>query len=203
MSLRAEDVVFRPYQESDRDAIVNLIAQMWYPDDTAEDALEHAHFELDWHLNHQDHATVAELEDSFAGLIFSRSPKLELASDLADDIAGLKESLGEEHKMIQNIKWLQDEVDAEEHVKIHHPNETAGWLELLMVSPEIRGIGLGKTLFEMGIQHLADNGATHYRLLTDDGCDWKFYEHIQMTRLGAFPDEDDFNIYIYEKEIQH
>ncbi len=198
---RAKDVIYRPYHESDRDDIVSLIAKMWYPHVSDDLARQHGNFELDWHLAHQDHTVVARLDNKFAGLIFSRSPKLEHATDFAGDFNKLISKYPEDHPMITGINWLRDEVHAVESVKKTHPNVGTGWLELLMVSPEIRGIGLGKTLYKLGIENLANSGATHYRLLTDDDCDWTFYEHDKMTRLGAFPDKDNFNVYIYEKKI--
>ena len=198
---RADDVIYRPYQESDRPEIVDLIAKTWYPDVSEELAKEHANFELDWHLAHQDHTAVARLDDKFAGLIFSRSPELEKKTDFAGDFKNLIEKYTSDHPMIQNIAWLRDEVNAVESVKKSNPNEGRGWLELLMVSPEIRGIGLGKKLYKLGIENLAKQGAEYYRLLTDDNCDWTFYEHDNMKRLGAFPDEDNFNVYVYEKKI--
>ncbi len=199
---RANDVIYRPYQESDRPEIVDLIAKTWYPHVSDELAKEHANFELDWHLAHQDHTAVARLDDKFAGLIFSRSPELEKKTNFKDDFNRLIKKYDVNHPMIQNIGWLRDEVNAVENVKKANSNQGRGWLELLIVSPEIRGIGLGKKLYKIGIDNLAKQGATHYRLLTDDDCDWSFYEHDKMKRLGAFPNEDNFNVYVYEKEIK-
>ncbi len=201
MHPRAEDIIFRPYQESDRDEIVDLIAKTWYPDVDRELSLKRGNLELNWHLSHQDHTSIARIGDKLGGLIFSRSPKLTLKTNMMDDFKQLTEGLHQNDPVMEEVKWLLDEIEAIKSVDINHPNKTAGWLELLMVSPEVRGFGLGKKLYNQGIENLAKQGATHYRLLTDDDCDWAFYEHDNMIRLGAFPDEENFNVYVYEKEI--
>ncbi len=198
---RADDVIYRPYQESDRPEIVDLIAKTWYPDETRELSLKRGNLELDWHLAHQDHTSIARVGDKLGGLIFSRSPELTLKTNMMQDFKELTRELRDSDPVMQEVKWLLDEVEAIKSVDAKHPNKTAGWLELLMVSPEVRGFGLGKKLYNQGIEYLAKQGASHYRLLTDDNCDWSFYEHDNMKRLGAFPDEDNFNVYVYEKKI--
>ncbi len=198
---RADDVIYRPYQESDRDEIVDLIAKTWYPDEERQISLKRGNLELNWHLSHQDHTCIARVGDKLGGLIFSRSPKLTLATDMMHDFKQLTKGFQQSDPVVQEVQWLLDEVEAIKNVDAQHPNKTAGWLELLMVSPEVRGFGLGKILYNQGIEYLATQGATHYRLLTDDNCDWSFYEHDNMKRLGAFPDKDNFNVYVYEKKI--
>ncbi len=201
MLQRADDVIYRPYQESDRDEIVDLIAKTWYPNVERDLSLKRGNLELNWHLAHQDHTSVARVGDKLGGLIFARSPELTLKTDMMHDFMQLTKELCEDDPVMQEVKWLSDEVEAIKSVDARHPNSTAGWLELLIVSPEVRGFGLGKKLYNQGIEHLAKHGASHYRLLTDDDCDWSFYEHDNMTRLGAFADEDNFNVYVYEKKI--
>ncbi|MDO4807802.1 MAG: GNAT family N-acetyltransferase [Coriobacteriales bacterium] len=93
-------------------------------------------------------------------------------------------------------------------------SEDVGIIELLILAPEAQGTGVGRKLFEMGVSWLRERGALTVRLLTDDECDWGFYEHMGMHRAmsrlmpeveGSANTQDtdssedsDFYQYIYE-----
>lgn len=55
---------------------------------------------------------------------------------------------------------------------------------LLVVSSEARGLGLGRRLLDASRAYLRDQGAPMFHLVTDTGCDWQFYEHLGLERLG-------------------
>ena len=80
--------------------------------------------------------------------------------------------------------------------------EDVGVIELLILSPDARGVGIGRKLYEMGTAWLTERGATTVRLLTDDECNWQFYEHMGMRRAmernAPSSDNPDFRRYIYE-----
>lgn len=57
-------------------------------------------------------------------------------------------------------------------------------VQLLVVSPEARGLGLGRRLLDRARRYLHEQGATRYHLVTDTECDWGFYEHLGLRRLG-------------------
>ena len=82
--------------------------------------------------------------------------------------------------------------------------------ELLIVSPEARGLGIGRKLFDAVRDHLRGRGAAGFYLLTDDNCDVSFYDHMglrQEVRRRSevtWPDEEpgtDFGIYVYAERL--
>ena len=82
---------------------------------------------------------------------------------------------------------------------------SVGILQLLVLSPEARGLGLGRRLMQAGLSLIKAAGASRYRLSTDEGCDWQFYEHIGLTRIAEdtliLPDDDAaraFSYFVYE-----
>lgn len=57
-------------------------------------------------------------------------------------------------------------------------------LQLFIVSPEARGLGIGRRLFSTFLSHLRDAGARSYYLFTDTGCDYGFYDRHGLTRAA-------------------
>ena len=84
-------------------------------------------------------------------------------------------------------------------------------VKLLIVSPDAKGLGLGGKLFSAALEHLREAGAAGYHLLTDDSCDFGFYEHKGLTQAmrrrsraywpGVDPEKDEFYVYVYEQEL--
>ena len=89
--------------------------------------------------------------------------------------------------------------------------EVACVVKLLIVSPEARGLGLGRRLFDAVRSYLRERGAAGYHLLTDDSCDVSFYEHMGLARAmdrksevawpGGDPATDDFHVYVYSERL--
>ena len=83
---------------------------------------------------------------------------------------------------------------------------SAAELKLLIVSPAAQGLGVGGRLFSAARQ-AAHDAADGMFLLTDDSCDFSFYEHKGLTRMVTRPtlvdqlacpqDAAGFNLYVY------
>ena len=78
----------------------------------------------------------------------------------------------------------------------------AGEVVLIIVAPEARGKGVGRSLLHEGLSWLQEHGATDVRLVTDADCDWQLYEHLGMARLeqGEVPGTG-LGIYLYQARI--
>ena len=76
-------------------------------------------------------------------------------------------------------------------------------LKLLIVSPEARGMGMGKRLIQAVADHVREIGRDGFFLLTDDACDVGFYEHLGLCRQLEEPSraEPGLNLYVYSKEL--
>lgn len=54
---------------------------------------------------------------------------------------------------------------------------------VMIVDPQVKGKGLGRTLVQAGEDLLAKRGFESYYLLTDSSCDYGFYERLNMDKV--------------------
>jgi GNAT superfamily N-acetyltransferase len=73
----------------------------------------------------------------------------------------------------------------EKHLGTSNRHEGYGFLELLAVNPDSQGLGIGGMLFTRVENYLRSKGASALCLVTDDGCDWKFYQHKGLVRIAS------------------
>lgn len=57
-------------------------------------------------------------------------------------------------------------------------------LVFFAVDPNLKGIGIGKKLFNEAIEYFKDNSIDNFYLFTDTTCNFGFYEHKGMVRKG-------------------
>lgn len=76
-------------------------------------------------------------------------------------------------------------------------------IKLLIVSPDARGMGMGRRLVQTVGDHVRDIGRRGFFLLTDDACDVGFYEHLGLACQLEEPSraEPGLNLYVYSKEL--
>ncbi|MDM8270856.1 GNAT family N-acetyltransferase [Thermophilibacter provencensis] len=216
MSENVGELALRPFEERDFYPLVSLIAQTWLADFPGEPGELAATVELCDYLSHTTWSLVAERDGAPLGAVLlaekdgvvadadewrdrgsvaereaARSPEATLAMDL--EMAGVVEGAGL----------------ALDYEKAGAP-EAAAALKLLIVSPEARGLGLGRRLLDRVRAHLRERGAAGYYLLTDDNCDVSFYDHMGLTQElrrrseVTWPGEEpgaDFGIYVYSERL--
>jgi len=61
-----------------------------------------------------------------------------------------------------------------------------GEVTLLLVDTAYQGVGMGRALLEQGVAWLRAQGCTRIFLITDDSCDYRFYDHLGWTRAQEF-----------------
>ncbi|PLS27382.1 acetyltransferase, GNAT family [Bifidobacterium anseris] len=72
---------------------------------------------------------------------------------------------------------LEEDADVDE--------TTQAELELFMVSPAVRGMGVGGALWRQLLDALRVMGVRAFFLHTDSSCDYGFYDHKGLTRVAA------------------
>lgn len=108
-----------------------------------------------------------------------------------------------------DVAYLGLEKDFLDKAQQELGGDGVGIVELLILTPEARGAGIGRELFERGVMWLREHGAKTIRLITDDECNWGFYEHLGMRcamkrlmpeteGIETGDDTGDFYQYIYE-----
>ena len=61
---------------------------------------------------------------------------------------------------------------------------TQAELELFMVNPDVRGMGVGGALWRQLLAALRGHGVRAFFLNTDSSCDYGFYDHKGLTRVA-------------------
>lgn len=200
-------VTYRPFEEGDADALARLVARQWYGELKEAASLASGTDELCHHLARSTAGFVAVRDGALVGACLAHAGQpthAALWQGRAKENARLARDAGIDAHAPAAL--VDDEDALVEEVALALGEEATGYLELLIVSPAAQGLGVGRTLMGMGLDHLRDAGATRFRLVTDDGCDWQFYDHIGMRRVGerearATSEADGLRVYCYEGDL--
>jgi ribosomal protein S18 acetylase RimI-like enzyme len=82
-----------------------------------------------------------------------------------------------------------------------------GEIAFFAISKECRGMGIGKSLFNMALEYLKEEKVKSYYLYTDSTCNYGFYEHQGMVRCNEathdmpFKMKKEMKLYLYEGDI--
>ncbi len=105
-----------------------------------------------------------------------------------------------------DVDMLEEEAQLGDEYAASGQVGSAAELKLLIVSPAAQGLGVGGRLFSAAREE-AHKAAGGMFLLTDDSCDFSFYEHKGLTRkvtrrtqvdqLACPQDAAEFNLYVY------
>lgn len=108
------------------------------------------------------------------------------------------------------LAGIRKELELSSEFKLSGALESAAEFKLLVVSPEAKGLGVGKRLFLDATQRVQSAGAQGFYLLTDEGCDVGFYDHMglklaqhkstKIARPGTTR-KDDFRMYLYTRRF--
>lgn len=95
-----------------------------------------------------------------------------------------------------------------DELEVDDKNDCDGCLELFAISESCRGMGIGSTLLKHLYQHWHDNGAKRIYVLTDNTCDYSFYDNNGFSMVSHLNTEIRMNnepfsmdVYRYEKDI--
>ena len=216
MSENVAELTLRPFEERDFYPIVNLIAQTWLADFPGRPGELASIVELCDYLGHATWSLVAEKDDALLGVALLAEKDGEVAdADLwrargsAAEREANKDPLATRAMDLEMAGVVEGAGLALDYERTGAP-EAAAALKLLIVSPEARGLGVGKRLFNAVRERVRESGATGYYLLTDDNCDVSFYDHmglkqeLRRTSEVTWPGEEpgcDFGIYVYSERL--
>lgn len=193
------EVAMRPFGEGDFEAFASLIATMWHDGPDGDLARWQGSEELSHHLSHATWGVVAERGGMPLGLclVGEVRPAADPAPESGDAACGAPvdaPAWDDRHGGLLDAAAglsdaaVPDPLCAEEALLMGETlagdGAGVGVLQLLVVSPESRGLGLGRRLMAAGLDRMRAAGATRYRLSTDEACDWRFYEHLGLRRVA-------------------
>lgn len=201
--MQADEVHIRRLRRADYPALVELIRQTWYADQTDGDTGGHEpadrarRHSVAWRLAAIDahdclaratHAAVAEQNGRVLGVILGSVPakvtrmqilrhrwqQASLALPMLANRAG-RNGLREQLAILHADRALIQTTG----------NDYQAEIVLFLVSPEAKGQGVGGRLFAHMLDRFHALGIRQYFLFTDTTCDYGFYEHKGLQRAGV------------------
>ncbi|MDO4538332.1 MAG: GNAT family N-acetyltransferase [Coriobacteriales bacterium] len=181
----------REFMGGDFDAASRILGSTWHAHQGGRSHWQGAD-ELCAYLAKSDYGYVAVNDiGDLAGIILVRSPREEDHNETMrmhwlqqrTRLAAVANALGIDSRADAWV--LAKESALLEAYADKNEDEGAGELTLIIVTAEVRGMGVGRMLLREGLSWLEAHGCKTLRLLTDSECDWQLYEHLDMKRVAS------------------
>lgn len=180
-------VIFREYRDADYGALAEVIRETWNYDRfcSPKTAASIARVYLDSCLIQQTFTRVAEMDGIPVGVIMGkdiahhRCP-FSLRLKWLRSVAAL--ALSSEGRKVSRIFAHVEKMDQE--LLAACGRHYGGELAFFAVGKHCRGEGIGRALFQAVAEDMASRGISDFYLFTDTSCNYRFYEHMGMTRRG-------------------
>lgn len=183
-------VLYRPFEESDFDAIATILQADWH-NDSDNDGYNYleACADLCYCLSVSTFSQVACIDGKVRGISLARAG--------APDPAWAERWKRSEHDILGQLKQIDPglaaEYDAYVRAQIrinNHLLQQSGVshsdeITLLAVSSDTQGLGIGTVLLDAATSYVSSQGAGIVYLYTDTDCSWKFYERHNFKRLAC------------------
>ena len=186
--LEQGQVLYRPFKPDDFDDLADMAARTWFSELGEEGRRLVGAIYLADDLRRTTFSQVAVVDERPLGFILARAGAADPEAD-----AAWREVLEEVERELRELAPEEAErliADAELERRTYAEALNGCTCDkryefvLFIVASEARGLGLGRELFSRAEVYLADQGAREAYLETDDGCDWGFYEHRGLKRVG-------------------
>ena len=214
---QTEELTWRAFAPEDFERAAGLLGRTWLPEFPARAQRAASQIELAHYLARSTWSLVAERGDEILGavLLAERDREGIGGEDWAALEARLTDGAEGDPELAEAVRVEMDGVREEAALELEYLAAggagTDATIKLLIVSPDAKGLGIGGRLFSAALDRLRETGARGYHLLTDDSCDFGFYEHKglrrAMSRLsgaywpGVDPATDEFHVYVYDQEL--
>lgn len=179
-------VILRELKWSDLNALENVIRKTWDYDKfaTPETAGKLAKAYLSSCLANQTYTRVAEVNGVTAGVILGKNTEkhsLPVEVPLAAKLQPYARHFDlKEGREILNFYRDVDGID--DQLLKRCGKDYQGEVSLFALSPEYRGLGIGKKLFDCLLAYMKSQSIEDFYLYTDTSCNFGFYEHQGMKR---------------------
>lgn len=209
---RDYQVEYRPFEDSDFDALADILQKLWHEDHDSE---EYNHLEacedLTGSLMRSTCGVVAVLDGEPVGTMLAHAGE--------EDPVWIAHWTSENESYRQRMREM-DPVSFDDHIRFlglegrvnDGMAEEAGLtgaarFVLLIAREDVRGHGIGRGLFERAAQRMGELGETRAYLSTDTCSNWQLYEHLGLKRVAIYyakPDEQDVladEMYLYQLDF--
>lgn len=180
-------VTYRPIQKSDYPVLADLISDTWgYKKfSSPRTAFRMGMLYLRGCLADQTYSCVAEKRGTPVGLILGRGKKpgiKTLHHRLAQLPWILALLLSREGRSIARMFGGFSDIDS--NLLIDSGKQFDGELTLFVIRSDQRGAGIGNKLFGNFMNYLKSQCVKNFYLFTDTTCNYGFYEHKGLSRIG-------------------
>jgi GNAT superfamily N-acetyltransferase len=186
-------VSFRPYHPSDLDTCAQMAADAWpvvsvlVPDGSFA-RLMRGYVELG--RLPSTRCEVACISNRVVGLLSAQiRSEITLAHGLQTVLScaaiGMRAGLGRYGRIARPLALLRDGIVTGARVRKHMPKAGAV-IELLVVSSQHRGQGIGRALMDRFVTVARCKGARRIALHSDEMSGWGFYEKVGFRRWATF-----------------
>lgn len=200
----------RPYQETDFDALQEMITETWYAGNYKLDPDATNTFSaLDTNLRLHDSSfgLTAEEDGKVLGVFLGNIKNQEktLKENIQIDFEDVSTLAIDDNPVKRDVlTQLTNEIRANRYLDEHHGSQPDAVIELFILSPAARGKGIGGKLWENGLQVFADHDVKDYVLHTDSDCDYSFYDHKGLTpdKSYSYSTDPKYKYFLYAGEIK-
>ncbi len=204
-------VTLRELKRQDLPALEGVIRRTWSYDKftTPKTAGKLAKAYLATCLVNQTYTQIAEVDGVPSGLILGKSRKklhfsVKYRLRQISALCGLLQS--KEGRKILGLYKHIDNIDS--HLLKQCGRDYEGEISLFALSPECRGLGIGKMLFQRLLEYMKRENIGKFYLYTDTSCNFGFYEHQGMVRQQRCPctinmdgQKGELEFYLYDMDI--
>lgn len=204
-------VKLRELKKQDIPVLEDVIRKTWHYDEFAipKTARKLAKVYLASCLTNQTYTRVAEVNGVPAGLILGKNIEkhhcpLKYRLHQIFALCGLM--ISKEGRGILNFYKSVNDIDSQLLKQCN--KDYKGEIALFALSPEYRGLGIGKKLFQCLLAYMKSQSISDFYLYTDTSCNFGFYEHQGMIRqqqykhlLNAKEKKIEVEFYLYDMAV--
>lgn len=180
-----QGIVLRPYRNEDAGALADIIRRTWHYDQlcSAKTARRLARTYLYSCLANQTFAVTAVADGKPAGIIMGKNLQahrcpLKYRLRQIASIAALLSS--REGCSVTGI--FKDVEGIDQKLLSESGKNYGGEIAFFAVSPDYRGKGIGKMLYQALLHYMRNQDISDIFLFTDTSCNYQFYEHQGMKK---------------------
>lgn len=178
-------IIFRPYEKEDEQAIKDIIRVTWNYDRFSgpKIAAKLAKIFLYSCLANQTYTQVAVTDGKPVGIIMGKNAEIHkcpIHYRIGQILAITSLLASSEGRRVSRIFQNVSKID--EELLENCGKQYRGEVAFFAIDPMYRGLGIGKKLFEKVCYYMEHEEIGNFYLFTDTSCNYGFYEHQGMKR---------------------